>query len=254
MSQIDTSPANNDDSCNERLRVTGEIEAHEILLSNYLQLDSTPNDKKNQEMKANEKPSKSQRKEMMLCRLIDLILTSYCSATRGLLTTDHVILNHGQVTWTTPELAPHLLTTTPHQREDVSALNRFNVHRCPTRRVFSGIGLELVTRQATQVVAEEKPIETPKHRLPPLINLKIKKNIRKQLKIMYKAFKISLKTFKISLNNYSSVRSCIIIHQNEVIANCTGIREDTWIKDLIPISHTSKSSSLEHVQVSVTPE
>ncbi|GFY30547.1 hypothetical protein TNCV_3523101 [Trichonephila clavipes] len=25
---------------------------------------------------------------------------------RGLLTTDHVILNHGQVTWTTPELAP----------------------------------------------------------------------------------------------------------------------------------------------------
>ncbi|GFW84925.1 hypothetical protein TNCV_682131 [Trichonephila clavipes] len=25
---------------------------------------------------------------------------------RGLLATDHVILNHGQVTWTTPELAP----------------------------------------------------------------------------------------------------------------------------------------------------
>ncbi|GFT31720.1 uncharacterized protein TNCV_231281 [Trichonephila clavipes] len=51
-------------------------------------------------------------------------------ATRGLLATDHVILNHGQVTWTTPELAPPLLTTTPHQREDVSALDRFNV-RCP---------------------------------------------------------------------------------------------------------------------------
>ncbi|GFW44284.1 hypothetical protein TNCV_1747131 [Trichonephila clavipes] len=32
-------------------------------------------------------------------------------------------LNHGQVTWTTPELAPPLLTTTPHQREDVSALD-----------------------------------------------------------------------------------------------------------------------------------
>ncbi|GFW92694.1 hypothetical protein TNCV_520101 [Trichonephila clavipes] len=43
---------------------------------------------------------------------------------------------------TTPELAPPLLTTTPHQRE-VSALDRFNVHRCPTRRVFSGTGLEL---------------------------------------------------------------------------------------------------------------
>ncbi|GFU71743.1 hypothetical protein TNCV_1955041 [Trichonephila clavipes] len=28
---------------------------------------------------------------------------------------------------------PPLLTTTPHQREDVSALDRFNVHRCPTR-------------------------------------------------------------------------------------------------------------------------
>ncbi|GFS95844.1 uncharacterized protein LOC103524116 [Trichonephila clavipes] len=68
------------------------------------------------------------------------------TATRGLLATDHVILNHGQVTWTTPELAPPLLTTTPHQREDVSALDRFNVHRCPTRRVFSGTGIELVTR------------------------------------------------------------------------------------------------------------
>ncbi|GFU99311.1 uncharacterized protein TNCV_356321 [Trichonephila clavipes] len=70
-------------------------------------------------------------------------------ATRGLLVTDHVILNHGQVTWTTPELAPPLLTTPPHQREDVSALDRFNVHRCPTRRVFSGTGLEPVTKQAT---------------------------------------------------------------------------------------------------------
>ncbi|GFX63517.1 uncharacterized protein TNCV_105241 [Trichonephila clavipes] len=49
----------------------------------------------------------------------------------------------------TPERAPPLLTTTPHQREDVSALDRFNVHRCPTRRVFSGTGLELVTKQAT---------------------------------------------------------------------------------------------------------
>ncbi|GFV51762.1 transposable element Tc3 transposase [Trichonephila clavipes] len=63
-------------------------------------------------------------------------------ATRGLLATDHVILNHGQVTWTTPELP----TTTPHQREDVSALDRFNVHRCP-----SGTGLEPVTKQATVI-------------------------------------------------------------------------------------------------------
>ncbi|GFU88227.1 uncharacterized protein TNCV_846201 [Trichonephila clavipes] len=69
--------------------------------------------------------------------------------TRELLATDHVILNHGQVTWTTPELAPPLLTITPHQREDISALDRFNVHRCPTRRVFSGTGIEPVTKQAT---------------------------------------------------------------------------------------------------------
>ncbi|GFW84725.1 uncharacterized protein TNCV_1814551 [Trichonephila clavipes] len=43
---------------------------------------------------------------------------------------------------------PPLLTTTPHQREDVSALDRFNVHRCPTWRVFSGTGLDLMTKQA----------------------------------------------------------------------------------------------------------
>ncbi|GFT49440.1 hypothetical protein TNCV_3366441 [Trichonephila clavipes] len=42
------------------------------------------------------------------------MLTSHCSATRGLLATDHVILNHGQVTWTTPELALlHLLDPRP---------------------------------------------------------------------------------------------------------------------------------------------
>ncbi|GFW86429.1 uncharacterized protein TNCV_4332131 [Trichonephila clavipes] len=79
----------------------------------------------------------------------NLILSMPGRSTRGLLAMDHVILNHGQVTWTTPELAPPLLTTTPHQREDVSALDRFNVHRCPTRRIFSGIRLELVTRQTT---------------------------------------------------------------------------------------------------------
>ncbi|GFX90309.1 uncharacterized protein TNCV_3848841 [Trichonephila clavipes] len=55
----------------------------------------------------------------------------------------NVILNHGQMSW------PPLLTTTPHQREKVSALDRFSMHRCPTRRVFSGTGLKLVTRQAT---------------------------------------------------------------------------------------------------------
>ncbi|GFY30578.1 hypothetical protein TNCV_3117401 [Trichonephila clavipes] len=38
-----------------------------------------------------------------------------CYTARELLTTDHVILSHGQVTWTTPELAPLSLNyhTTP---------------------------------------------------------------------------------------------------------------------------------------------
>ncbi|GFT49449.1 hypothetical protein TNCV_3366511 [Trichonephila clavipes] len=47
------------------------------------------------------------------------ILTPHCSATRRLLVTDHVVLNHGQVVWTTPKLALPLLTTTPRQWEDV---------------------------------------------------------------------------------------------------------------------------------------
>ncbi|GFW86560.1 hypothetical protein TNCV_4333441 [Trichonephila clavipes] len=50
-------------------------------------------------------------------------IRSCFTATRGLLATDHVILNHGQMTWTTPELAPALLTTTPHQREEASQLS-----------------------------------------------------------------------------------------------------------------------------------
>ncbi|GFT41580.1 uncharacterized protein TNCV_1964891 [Trichonephila clavipes] len=56
-------------------------------------------------------------KHWRLIDMIDRILTSHCSATRELFATDHVILNQGQVTWTKPELAPPLLTTTPHQRE-----------------------------------------------------------------------------------------------------------------------------------------
>ncbi|GFT01277.1 hypothetical protein TNCV_4203641 [Trichonephila clavipes] len=37
---------------------------------------------------------------------IDFTSSEKLKAARGLLTTDHVILNHGQVTWMTPELAP----------------------------------------------------------------------------------------------------------------------------------------------------
>ncbi|GFV66076.1 uncharacterized protein TNCV_2891461 [Trichonephila clavipes] len=45
-------------------------------------------------------------------------------------------------------MAPPLPTTTPHQREDVSALDRFNVHHYPTRWVFSGSGVELMIKPA----------------------------------------------------------------------------------------------------------
>ncbi|GFX21120.1 hypothetical protein TNCV_4366991 [Trichonephila clavipes] len=34
----------------------------------------------------------------------ETVRSNHCT-TRGLLATDHVIWNHGQVTWTTPELA-----------------------------------------------------------------------------------------------------------------------------------------------------
>ncbi|GFU89279.1 hypothetical protein TNCV_4310531 [Trichonephila clavipes] len=51
----------------------------------------------------------------------------------------------------------------------------------------------------------------------------------------------------------SSVRSCIIIHQNEVVTN-SSIWADIWIKGLIPISKTSYGSSMEHMQASVATE
>ncbi|GFT23478.1 uncharacterized protein TNCV_2017251 [Trichonephila clavipes] len=79
----------------------------------------------------------------------DLTCIAALHATRGLLASDLIIWNHCQVVRTTPELASPLLTTPPHQQDDVSVLDRFNVYRYPTRRVLNGIGLELVTRQAT---------------------------------------------------------------------------------------------------------
>ncbi|GFT93913.1 probable cationic amino acid transporter [Trichonephila clavipes] len=44
---------------------------------------------------------------------LDVLVEMMSIATRGLLETEYISLNHGQVTWTTPELAPFLLTTTP---------------------------------------------------------------------------------------------------------------------------------------------
>ncbi|GFX75768.1 hypothetical protein TNCV_2237401 [Trichonephila clavipes] len=51
--------------------------------------------------------------------------------------------------WSSDVRRHPLQTTTPHQREDVSALDRFSVHCYPTRRVFMDTGLELLTKPAT---------------------------------------------------------------------------------------------------------
>ncbi|GFU03677.1 hypothetical protein TNCV_199971 [Trichonephila clavipes] len=83
-----------------------------------------------------------------LPRLIEQVnINVHCSATRGLFPTDHVILNHGQVTWATSEL------TSPSPNYHTNG--RFELSTDLTciaplyGGVFSGTGLELVTRQAT---------------------------------------------------------------------------------------------------------
>ncbi|GFW95990.1 hypothetical protein TNCV_4174171 [Trichonephila clavipes] len=64
------------------------------------------------------------------------------AATRGLLATDHVILNHGQVTWTTPELAP----PSP------------NYHTTPTGGRFSGNTKQSVPQaMAERVLFQRRP-------------------------------------------------------------------------------------------------
>ncbi|GFW14118.1 uncharacterized protein TNCV_3547071 [Trichonephila clavipes] len=103
------------------------------------------------------------------------MLTSHCSARRGLLATDHVILNHGQVTWTTPELAPPLLTTTPHQREGVSALERFNVHQsCHKVYFVRSCSWELIFPRSTKglmkcKVLQHSPFEIASPQEPGLV-------------------------------------------------------------------------------------
>ncbi|GFT49293.1 hypothetical protein TNCV_4582871 [Trichonephila clavipes] len=82
---------------------------------------------------------------MVAENLLDNVVEKY--ATRGFLATDFEILSHGQVTKTTPELeppSPNFLTSHTGGR---LSLDRFNVHRPPTRRVFSGTRLELMTRR-----------------------------------------------------------------------------------------------------------
>ncbi|GFV43781.1 hypothetical protein TNCV_4609391 [Trichonephila clavipes] len=71
-------------------------------------------------------------------------LTSHCSATRA---TDLVILIHAQVTRTTPELAPSSPNFHSTPTGGYLSLDRFNVHRSSTRRVFSGTWIKLMTRR-----------------------------------------------------------------------------------------------------------
>ncbi|GFV32667.1 hypothetical protein TNCV_441591 [Trichonephila clavipes] len=50
---------------------------------------------------------------IILNSIVKKIMENICTNGIGAIVTDHVILNHCQRTWTTPELAPPLLTTTP---------------------------------------------------------------------------------------------------------------------------------------------
>ncbi|GBL78861.1 hypothetical protein AVEN_48849-1 [Araneus ventricosus] len=61
----------------------------------------------------------------------------------GYFGTDLVILNRGQMTRTTPELAPPLQTSAPHQWEDVWLPTYDLACNTPnTRPIFSGIGFQ----------------------------------------------------------------------------------------------------------------
>ncbi|GFU37387.1 hypothetical protein TNCV_4273601 [Trichonephila clavipes] len=67
--------------------------------------------------------------------------------TPRLLAMDLAILNHGQATWTTPELTPPLLTSTPLQRENAFELSIDLTCIDSLLGVVSCTGLELMTRQ-----------------------------------------------------------------------------------------------------------
>ncbi|GFU74033.1 hypothetical protein TNCV_1641591 [Trichonephila clavipes] len=78
--------------------------------------------------------------------------------TRGLLATDHVILNHGQVTWTTPELAPPLLTTTPHQRDGGLWKSRVKAVKYHLRRVMVGRPITAIAEPSLTEVSDNRDV------------------------------------------------------------------------------------------------
>ncbi|GFV91329.1 uncharacterized protein TNCV_898461 [Trichonephila clavipes] len=73
------------------------------------------------------------------------------------------------------------------------------------------------------------------------------------LELSWSFHSLQIVVLKIVLNNLSSVKSCIIINQNEIVTNSTSM-VDIWIKDLIPIFYIIQISSIEHMQVNVATE
>ncbi|GFW23188.1 hypothetical protein TNCV_3802881 [Trichonephila clavipes] len=74
---------------------------------------------------------------------------SSATATRGLLVTDHVILNHGQVTWTTPELAPpirHLLDISLHDYGARSPIHDYSGQNYVTEDKVTPIEAKCISR------------------------------------------------------------------------------------------------------------
>ncbi|GFV11709.1 uncharacterized protein TNCV_976981 [Trichonephila clavipes] len=101
------------------------------------------------------------------------------TATRRLLATDLVILNPGQVMWTTPELAPPLLTTTPTG----GCLSSRQKHRSATRWVFGGTRLDaLTTRLRRPRVLHEYNSSFKTCKLEILLWLKLSSERKKLLK------------------------------------------------------------------------
>ncbi|GFT53496.1 hypothetical protein TNCV_3324781 [Trichonephila clavipes] len=79
------------------------------------------------------------------------------SATRGLLATVLVILNHGQVTRTAPELAP----TSPNYHitptGGLKSSPQIHLHRPLSQRVFSGTGLEVTSQPRSDTLTTRLP-------------------------------------------------------------------------------------------------
>ncbi|GFS84126.1 uncharacterized protein TNCV_2365111 [Trichonephila clavipes] len=98
-------------------------------------------------------------------KLVSINIILLCSATRGLLATDLVVWNHGQVTRSPPELAPVSPNyhTTP-KRGNFELTTDFKCIALKHTEGFSDIGLELMTRQARSDTLTTR-LPRPSHKL-----------------------------------------------------------------------------------------